>query len=66
MHLTIDEYKKAIASGTMQAKDVAAHYLAKAKKENPRYNAYLHFADQYIADNIDTLSQRPLLAGACI
>jgi Asp-tRNA(Asn)/Glu-tRNA(Gln) amidotransferase A subunit family amidase len=57
MSLTLQSYIDQVIQGSLKPETVVFEYLEKAKSLNPKTNAFLTFADEYVKNNIATLQQ---------
>ena len=62
MNLTLTEYIQGVEKWDLDPLKVVYEYLEKAKSKNSTYNAYIHFLDQYVEQNIDEFKSKPLKA----
>jgi Asp-tRNA(Asn)/Glu-tRNA(Gln) amidotransferase A subunit family amidase len=60
MNLSLKEYILGVSSGKFSPQEVVKHYMQKAKSENEKYFAYVRFHEEYVDENIESFSQRPL------
>lgn len=60
MSLTLKQYIEKVQTKELDPSSVVLTYLEKAKKENAICNAFISFADEYIQNNIASLSQKSL------
>ena len=62
MHLTLKSYIEQVEKWQLSPAEVVSHYISKAKKNNPDYNAFISFTDDYINQNLSSFSELPLHA----
>lgn len=60
MNLTLEQYIKWIDKWKLDATEVVNYYLNKAKKENPKYNCFVRFHEDYVKNNIESFKSRQL------
>ena len=62
MNLTLTEYIQKVQNWELKPQEVVYHYLQKSKDSNQKYNAYIHFLDWYIEQNLEQFASKPLKA----
>ena len=60
MSLTLTEYIQKVERWELDPAKIVYEYLEKAKSQNSTYNAYIHFLDGYVEQNLDHFKSRPL------
>lgn len=60
MNLTLKQYIDWAKTWKLNPKDVIDYYLTKAKNQNSKYFSFIRFHEDYISNNLNQFSDRPL------
>lgn len=60
MNLTLKQYIDWVQNWKLNPKDVINHYLTKAQNQNSEYFSFIRFHEDYVSNNLDLFSNRPL------
>jgi len=60
MHLTLKQYIDGVAQKKFSPAEVMQQYLAKAKQENEKYNAFVRFHEEYVQSRQESFFDKSL------